>query len=112
MTSLKLIKEGNYEKKELEEFLKYSNPFVLSNTMKEIVKHKYINERIKKRLIEISEFKDKRNVLMGIYTSGHLAVATLIKLGYIKKTLDCYTQLDEYDKDIVDKLVEGYDSVL
>ena len=99
---IKRIQEGVYVKEELEEFL----------AMKEIVKIQYKTDTIINRLIEISEYRGNSHVLIGVYTIGHLAIATLLKLGFSKEELDCYNSLDEYEKNIVLKLVEGYEYVI
>ena len=109
---IKRIQEEVYEKKELKEFLEINNVFVLSNTMKEIVKIQYKSDDIINRLIEISKYRDNSHILVGVYTVGHLAIATLLKLGFSKEDLECYTSLDEYEKNIVLKLVEGYEYVV
>ncbi|BCN32375.1 hypothetical protein [Anaeromicropila herbilytica] len=109
---IKRIQEGVYDKEELQDFLEINNVFVLSNTMKEIVKIQYKTDAIINRLIEISEYRGKSHVLMGVYTIGHLAIATLLKLELKKEELECYNNLDEYEKNIVLKLEEGYEYVI
>ena len=105
---IKKIQEGIYDKGELQEFLEINNVFVMSNTMKEIIKLQYKTEAIINRLIEISEYRGNEHILIGVYKIGHLAIATLLKLGFSKEELDCYNRLDEYEKNIVLKLEEGY----
>ncbi|MBD7912477.1 MULTISPECIES: hypothetical protein [Clostridium] len=109
---IKKIQEGEYVNEQLQEFLEINNVFVLSNTMKEIVKLQYKTDSIIKRLIEISDYRESSHVLIGVYTIGHLAIATLLKLGFNEEDLDCYNSLDEYEKNIVLKLVEGYEYVI
>ena len=109
---IKRIQDGVYSKKELQEFLNINNVFVLSNTMKEIIKLQYKTDSIIDRLLEISQYRNREHILIGIYTIGHLAIATLLKLGIKKEELDCYNKLDEFEKDIVLKLVEGYEYVI
>ena len=109
---IKRIQDRIYVKEELQEFLEINNVFVLSNTMKEIVKIQYKTDAIINRLIEISEYRGNSHILTGVYTIGHLAIATLLKLGVSKEELDCYNCLDEYEKNIVLKLVEGYEYVI
>ncbi|MDB2094464.1 MULTISPECIES: hypothetical protein [Clostridium] len=109
---IKKIQDGLYVDEELQEFLKINNVFVLSNTMKEIVKLQYKTDFIINRLIEISKYREREHVLIGVYTIGHLAIATLLKLGIKKEELDCYNTLDDYEKGIVSKLVEGYEYVI
>ncbi|WP_291584067.1 hypothetical protein [Clostridium sp. UBA6640] len=109
---IKKIQQGNYVNEELQEFLEINNIFVLSNTMKEIVKLQYKTEKIISRLIEVSEYRKSSYVLMGVYTIGHLAIATLLKLGFKKEKLNCYNDLDDFNKDIVEKLVKGYEYVI
>ncbi|KHD34116.1 hypothetical protein NL50_17940 [Clostridium acetobutylicum] len=92
--------------------MEINNAFVLSNTMKEIVKLQYKTDTIIDRLIEISDYRESSHVLIGVYTIGHLAIATLLKLGFKKEELDCYNNLDEYEKNIVLKLIEGYEYVI
>lgn len=109
---IKKIQEGVYVTEELQEFLEINNVFVLSNTMKEIVKLQYKTDVIINRLIKISDYRKSSHILIGVYTIGHLAIATLLKLGFNKEDLDCYNNLDEYEKSIVLKLVEGYEYVM
>lgn len=109
---IKKIQQGLYIIEDLNEFLEINNVFVLSNTMKEIVKLKYNKENIINRLMEISEYRKSEHVLIGVYTVGHLAIATLLKLGFKKDELSCYKNLDNFNKNIVDKLVEGYEYVI
>ena len=115
MSTYKIISEvqnGNKSNFELEEYLLLNNIFVLSNVMKEIVKRKLISPNIESRLKEISSYRNKEHILIGIYTIGHLSIATLIKLGYPKYHLDVYSNLDDFDKEIVNKLSDAYDEVL
>lgn len=109
---IKKIQAGLYVNEELQEFLEINNVFVLSNTMKEIVKLQYKTDGIINRLIEISQYREKKHILVGVYTIGHLAIATLLKLGLKKEELECYNTLDEYEKNIILKLVEGYEYVM
>lgn len=109
---IKKIQEGLYVNDEIQEFLEINNVFVLSNTMKEIVKLQYKTDGIINRLIEISEYREREHILVGVYTIGHLAIATLLKLGLKKEELECYNSLDEYEKDIVSRLVEGYEYIM
>lgn len=109
---IKKIQEGACVEEQLQEFLEINNVFVLSNAMKEIVKHQYKTDAIINRLIEISKYRGDLHILVGVYTIGHLAIATLLKLGFEKEELECYRSLDEYEKNIVLKLEEGYDYVI
>lgn len=106
------IQNGEVSDSKLFEYLMMNNAFVLSNVMKELVKRKLITTEIKRRLVEISKLMGKEHVLMGAYTIGHLALATLIQLGVIISDLDVYLNLDDFDKNIVDKMVESYHEVL
>ncbi|MCT4687737.1 hypothetical protein [Vallitalea sp.] len=115
MSTHKIIREvqsGNRSELELEEYLLLDNVFVLSNVMKEIVKRQITAPNIISRLKEINNYHDKEHVLMGIYTIGHLSIATLVKLGYDKNKITVYKRFDDFDKKIVDNLVEAYDEVL
>lgn len=109
---IKRIQQGEYVNEELQEFLGINNVFVLSNTMKELVKLQYKTDAIISKLVEISEYRERAHVLIGVYTIGHLAIATLLKLGFRVEELDCYNNLDEYEKNIVLKLLEGYEYVI
>lgn len=115
MSIFKIISEvqnGNKSNLELEEYLLLNNKFVLSNVMKEIVKREHISPNIESRLKEISSYRNREHILIGIYTIGHLSIATLIKLGYSNYNLDIYSNLDDFDKEIVNKLLDAYDEVL
>ena len=60
---IKRIQDRIYVKEELQEFLEINNVFVLSNTMKEIVKIQYKTDAIINRLIEISEYRGNSHIL-------------------------------------------------
>jgi hypothetical protein len=109
---IKEVQSGNNMDFELEEYLLMNNIFVLSNVMKEIVKRKLITPNIESRLKDVSNYRSKEHVLMGIYTIGHLSVATLLKLGYNKNDIYAFISLDDFDKKIVNDLVEAYNEVL
>ncbi|WBW96080.1 hypothetical protein [Oceanirhabdus sp. W0125-5] len=115
MSTYKIIREvqsGNNSDLELEEYLMMNNVFVLSNVMKEIVKRKIITPNIESRLKEVSDYRNKEHVLIGFYTIGHLSIATLVKLGFNKNEIDAYISLDDFDKKIVNDLVQAYQEVL
>ena len=59
---IKKIQDGLYVDEELQEFLKINNVFLLSNTMKEIVKLQYKTDFIINRLIEISKYREREHV--------------------------------------------------
>lgn len=110
----KIIKEIQYSSCFEDDIIKYldiKNNFVLSNAMKAIVKRQCSTDKVVKKLKEISQYRQRKHTLIGIYTVGHLAIATLIRLGVNKEDLDIYIKLDNFDKNIVDKLSKGYDYV-
>ncbi len=109
---IKEIQSGKTSNEKLEEYLLMDNVFVLSNVMKELVKRKLTSNSIEVRLMELNSSRDKEHVLMGIYTIGHLSMATLVQLGYKAKEMDTYKTLDDFDKKIVDDMVKSYHEVL
>lgn len=105
------LKNKNYNSIELESYLEINQLYVLSNSMKEIVRNQVKSDKVVKRLIELGAYREKKHNLMGVYTIGHLSIATLLKLGIEKDILECYKNLDAFDKDLVDALYESYDDV-
>lgn len=108
---IKEIQDSTYFEEDIVKYLDIKNNFVLSNAMKAIVKRQCSTDKVIKKIKEISQYRQKKHILIGMYTVGHLAIATLIRLGVNKEYLDIYIKLDNFDKNIVDKLSEGYDYV-
>lgn len=105
------LQNGSYNSIELESYLNINQLYVLSNSMKEIVRNQVKSDTVINRLIELGDYRDKKHNLMGVYTIGHLSIATLLKLGIERDVLECYKKLDEFDKGLVNALYESYDDV-
>ncbi len=106
------IRSGNISESELEEYLNYNNVFVLSNTMREIVKKNVATSSVKSKLLELCKKRTNDQIILGLYTVGHLAMATLVKIGVDREEISEYMNLDEFDKKMVDNLIESYNDVI
>ncbi|NRR02457.1 hypothetical protein HP570_09515 [Brevibacillus sp. RS1.1] len=107
----KEIREGKLEDIELVKSLDIHHNMVQTSAIIQIVSRKLCNEQIVDKLTYISQFRDpKVNKLFGTDTLGHFSMAALKVLDTIesKKRYDELTSnLDEWDKEIVERLATG-----
>lgn len=105
------IREGKLNDLEIIKCLDIHHNQVLVSAINQIVSRKLCNEKIISRLVEISEFRDpKVNKLFGIDTIGHYSIAALGTINTPESKLkyeELMTNLDEWDKEIVIRIVNN-----
>lgn len=105
------IREGKLNDQEIIKCLDIHHNQVLVSAIGQIVKRKLCNEKIISRLVEISKFRDpKVNKLFGIDTLGHFSIAALRAINTpesIMKYEELMTELDDWDKEIVIRIVNN-----
>ncbi|MBC2116210.1 hypothetical protein [Listeria booriae] len=111
MTIIEKLNNGQYEIGDLENYLSTGNAIVLYNTMHEIIDKKITDPIIIQTLISISGRREQtlENKMLGFYTVGDFALATLKKLGIDLASLKEYTRLDSFEKELIDELAESGD---
>ncbi|MFB5673953.1 hypothetical protein ACE3NQ_10890 [Paenibacillus terreus] len=111
LTLSKEIREGKLSDLEIIKCLDVHHNQVLVSAISQIVSRKLCNEEIILKLAEISTFRDpKVNKLFGIDTLGHYSIAALkaINTPESKKKYEVLMNgLDDLDKEIVQRIVEG-----
>ncbi|ASR48557.1 MULTISPECIES: hypothetical protein [Paenibacillus] len=111
LTLSKEIREGKISDDKLVECLDIHHNQVMMNAMSQIAKKKLCNEKIIEKLKHISQFRDpKVNKLFGIDTLGHYSIAVLRVLNTsesIKQYDLLMAELDDFDKEIVERIAEG-----
>lgn len=111
LTLSKEIREGKIGDDQLVECLDIQHNQVQLDAMSQIAKKKLCNEKIIEKLKHISQFRDpKVNKLFGIDTLGHYSIAVLRVLNTsesIKQYELLMSELDDFDKGIVERITEG-----
>ncbi len=109
MTIIEKLNNGQYGLDDLENYLNTGNAIVLYNTMHEIVDKKITNPSIVQALINISSRRGQtlEDKMLGFYTVGDFALATLKNLGIDLTSLKEYTRLDSFEKKLIDELAES-----
>ncbi|NMO94994.1 hypothetical protein [Paenibacillus lemnae] len=107
----KEIKEGKLNDLEIIQCLDIHHNQVLVSAISQIVSKKLCNEEIISKLSCISTFRDPNvNKLFGIDTIGHYSIAALLVIGNpesINKYEELMADLDDWDKEIVERIAEG-----
>lgn len=110
----KEIREGKLSDSEIIQCLDIPHNQVLVSAISQIVSRKLCNEEVILKLAEISKFRDpKVNKLFGVDTIGHYSIAALRAINTIesnKKYEESISELDEWDKEIVQRIAEGMDN--
>jgi len=109
MTLLNNIKEGKCSVDELEELLDERNPMILYHVMTAIGKREIYNERILKKLYELSYKRDMKDKLLGYYKVGDLAIVTLQRIGENIDELPPFQGLNDFDKKMLVQLAKEID---
>lgn len=96
----------NYElsNEELIENLETPNVIVLQQVMLKLIQQDVKSQFVCNKLVQYSDFRDKRFKILGLCKIGHLAIYSLKKLGYINEYQDIYKGLEEQDKTLVDMI--------
>ena len=107
----KEIREGELNDLEIIKCLDIQHNQVLVSAISQIVSRKLNNDLIISKLADISIFRDpKVNKLFGIDTIGHYSIAALWALNTPeskKKYKELMNDLDDWDKEIVQRIAEG-----
>lgn len=106
MDIAKKISNGEYTKEELINHISSGNPLIAYQVMNQIGKQNYNDDIIIKKLNSITNNRDfKKHKLLGIYTIGDLAIATLLKLGVKKDDISGYSELTDVELNDIQRLV-------
>ncbi|MDQ0885057.1 hypothetical protein QFZ81_000145 [Paenibacillus sp. V4I9] len=111
LTLAKEIREGKLNDVELVNCLDIHHNQVQFSAISQIVRKKLCNEKIIEKLVYISQYRDPIvNKLFGIDTLGHYSAAALWALNTpeSKKQYELLmNELDEWDKEIVERIAHG-----
>ncbi|MEK4114610.1 hypothetical protein NST44_00140 [Paenibacillus sp. FSL W8-0919] len=110
----KEIREGKLSDLEIIKCLDIPHHQVLVSAISQIVSRRLGNEEMISKLAELSKFRDpKVNKLFGVDTLGHYSIAALPAINTVesnKKYEELMNDLDDWDKEIVQRIGEGLDN--
>ncbi|MDQ0233539.1 hypothetical protein [Metabacillus malikii] len=92
------INTGNCSVEELENLLDKNNPIILYHVMTAIGNYGVHNDKIMKKLYELSFKRNTEDKLLGYYKIGDLAILTLQKIGENIEDISTYQTLDDFDR--------------
>lgn len=105
------IREGKLNDQEIIKCLDIHHNQVLVSAISQIISRKLCNEEIISKLTDISKFRDpKVNKLFGVDTIGHYSIAALFVMDTLEsksKYEELIVDLDNWDKEIVERIAEG-----
>ncbi|GKX29623.1 hypothetical protein SH1V18_21030 [Vallitalea longa] len=105
MSYLKLAKRimnDELSSEELVKNLETPNVIVLQQVILKLIQHNIKSDFICRKLIEYSNFMDRKFKILGPCKLGHLAIYSLKELGYTKEYKQIYTNLGKEDLHLVD----------
>jgi len=97
---IKKISNGECSKKELFELMESNHPLIIYHVLHQIGELEYKDDKIVEKLVSISNKRDfSKYKIIGIYTIGDLAMATLMKLRINLNDLEEYIKLSSVEKE-------------
>ena len=86
---------------ELIECLSIPNVPVLQQAILKLIEKKIQNSNVRIKLLKYSKYMDIRFKILGLCTTGHLAIYALKRLEYIEDFQKIYDELPDEDKEQV-----------
>lgn len=109
------IKQGNFNKEELSQYLESTLVLIKANAIMAIIKFSITESSIINKLYEISLRVNLESKVIGVWTNGHLAMAAL-KLLNTNKALELFessiNQVDVDTRKDIEKLINQLPQII
>ena len=100
------LKNNEFSVDELLKCLDSPNPIVLYETVTCIVNNHITDKIIIEKLLQLSEFLNDKDRMLGYYKLGHVAMGALLKLGFDEKVV-FKDNLDNFEKETAIKFFQS-----